>query len=187
MCFSDFMEIIAEPLPGLLVLKPRVFGDHRGYFFESFSDAFWHQKLGKKPHFVQDNQSKSSKGVLRGLHFQKPPVAQSKLVRVSQGSVFDVAVDLRKNSPTYGQWFGETLSEENHLQMYIPEGFGHGFLTLEDNTTFQYKCGDYYAPETEGAVLWNDPTLNIDWGISNPQLSEKDQQAPLFTNFESPF
>jgi len=181
------MEVVQEPIPGLFVLKPKVFGDHRGYFFESFNEDFWSNLLGRTPRFVQDNQSLSSAGVLRGLHFQKPPMAQSKLVRVTSGAVFDVAVDLRKNSPTYGKWFGEVLSDENHLQMFIPAGFAHGFLTLKDNTLFQYKCEQFYAPETEGAIRWDDPSIGIDWGIKDPQLSEKDKVAPLFNEFKSPF
>ena len=152
---------------------------------EMYADKF--AKEGLTMDFVQDNESKSSKGVLRGLHFQKPPYAQGKLVRVVKGSVMDVAVDLRKDSPTYGKWESVVLSEDNKLQFWIPEGFAHGFVTLEDETVFNYKCTNIYNKESEGSLLWNDPDINIDWNIENPILSEKDKVSPLFKNFETPF
>ncbi|MCT4665844.1 MAG: dTDP-4-dehydrorhamnose 3,5-epimerase [Flavobacteriales bacterium] len=173
-------------IAGLKIIEPKVFEDSRGYFFESFSK---HKlaEAGIKEEFLQDNQSLSQKGVLRGLHFQKPPFAQSKLVRVIKGSVLDVAVDLRKKSPTYGAHFKIVLSEENKTQLYIPKGFAHGFLTLEPDTIFSYKCGDYYHKESEDALFWNDPILGIDWGIEDPLVSEKDQIVSSFKDFVSPF
>ena len=180
------MEIIKTSIEGLLIIKPDVFKDERGYFFESYNKERF-AKEGLTMDFVQDNESKSSKGVLRGLHFQKPPYAQGKLVRVVKGSVMDVAVDLRKSSPTYGKWESVVLSEDNKLQFWIPEGFAHGFVTLEDNTIFNYKCTNIYNKESEGSLLWNDPDINIDWNIENPILSEKDKVSPLFKNFETPF
>lgn len=137
--------------------------------------------------FVQDNESKSMKGVLRGLHFQRPPFAQGKLVRVMKGAVLDVAVDLRKSSPTFGQWASIELTEDNKFMYWVPPGFAHGFVTLEDNTVFFYKCTNVYNKESEGSLRWNDPTLNIDWGVAEPLLSEKDKIAPLFDSFKSPF
>ena len=180
------MEIIKTSIEGLLIIKPDVFKDERGYFFESYNKERF-TKEGLTMNFVQDNESKSSKGVLRGLHFQKPPYAQGKLVRVVKGSVMDVAVDLRKDSPTYGKWESVVLSEDNKLQFWIPEGFAHGFVTLEDDTIFNYKCTNVYNKESEGSLLWNDPDINIDWNIENPILSEKDKVSPLFKNFEPPF
>ena len=180
------MEIIKTSIEGLLIIKPDVFKDERGYFFESYNKERF-AKEGLTMNFVQDNESKSSKGVLRGLHFQKPPYAQGKLVRVVKGSVMDVAVDLRKDSPTYGKWESVVLSEDNKLQFWIPEGFAHGFVTLEDETVFNYKCTNIYNKESEGSLLWNDPDINIDWNIENPILSEKDKVSPLFKNFETPF
>ena len=180
------MEIIKTSIEGLLIIKPNVFNDERGYFFESYNK----ERLAKEGiaiDFVQDNESKSAKGVLRGLHFQKPPYAQGKLVRVIKGSVMDVAVDLRKDSPTYGKWESVVLNEENKLQFWIPEGFAHGFVTLEDDTIFAYKCTNVYNKESEGSILWNDPDINIEWNIKNPILSEKDKISPLFKNFETPF
>lgn len=177
---------IEELLPGLLLITPKVFEDHRGHFFESFrSDAL--QNHGVTDLFVQDNQSLSNRGILRGLHFQRPPHTQSKLVRVVQGSVLDVAVDIRKGSPTYGQHVAVELSGKNHQQLYIPEGFAHGFLTLEDQTLFLYKCNKYYAPDFEQGLPWNDPDLAIDWGIENPVLSAKDELHQALAEFESPF
>ncbi len=173
-------------LPGLFLIKPKVFEDHRGHFFESFRDDVLKQN-GVSEHFVQDNQSLSQSGILRGLHFQNPPHAQGKLVRVIKGAVLDVAVDIRKGSPTYGQFVAVELSESNFLSMYIPVGFAHGFVTLEDNTIFSYKCTDYYHPEVEGGILWNSPTLNIPWNINNPVLSAKDEILPEFSEFVSPF
>ncbi len=180
------MEIIKEPLPGLLVLKPKVFSDTRGYFFESFNEQAF-KMLGINAPFVQDNQSLSNKGALRGMHFQCPPHAQDKLIRVIKGSVLDVVIDIRVGSPTFGKHFGIELSEDNFLGMYIPKGFAHGFLTLQDHTIFSYKCSDFYFPETEGGILWNDKNLNINWGISDPILSEKDKLHPTLSNLNSPF
>lgn len=180
------MEIIQEPLPGLLVIKPRVYADHRGHFFESFRKDFLASQ-GVHVDFVQDNESLSNKGIVRGLHFQRPPFAQDKLVRVVAGSVLDVAVDIRKSSPTYGKSFSIELSASNYLMVFIPKGYAHGFATLADGTIFQYKCTDYYHPESEGGILWNSPELNINWGIEEPVLSAKDTAHPAFGDFESPF
>ncbi len=168
-------------LEGILLVRPTVFEDKRGYFFESFNaDTF--NRAGITDNFVQDNQSMSDKGVLRGLHFQRDPYGQGKLVRVLQGSVLDVAVDIRKNSPTYGMHYKHILSAENKLMLWIPTGFAHGFLTLEDKTVFFYKCTSFYNKASEAAIRWNDPTLAIEWGIATPIVSEKDAQAPLFNN-----
>ena len=180
------MEITKCHIQGLLTIEPKVFGDNRGYFFESFNKEKFDAEVPNIS-FVQDNQSMSHKGVLRGLHFQRPPFEQGKLVRVIQGSVLDVAVDIRKGSPTYGQHKSILLSGENNLQFWIPPGFAHGFLTLEDNTIFSYKCTGPYSKESEGSVLWNDKDLNIDWNISSPIVSEKDQIAETFIQFKSPF
>jgi dTDP-4-dehydrorhamnose 3,5-epimerase len=180
------MEIVETPLQGLVVIKPRVFEDARGYFFESYNqDVF--KKNGLEMNFVQDNQSLSQRGVLRGLHFQNNPHAQGKLVRVITGSVFDVAVDIRKQSPTYGQWYGLELNEKNKWMMYIPEGFAHGFATLADNTIFSYKCTNVYHKAAEDCILWNDPSLAIYWQLDNPLLSEKDLQGKRFSDFVSLF
>lgn len=180
------MEIVETKLKGVVVIKPRVFDDARGYFFESYNrNAF--AQAGLDLDFVQDNQSLSQKGVLRGLHFQNQPHAQGKLVRVISGAVYDVAVDLRKNSPTYGQWFGQELSEQNKWMMYIPEGFAHGFATLKDNTVFSYKCTNFYSKASEDCILWNDPDLAIDWQIDNPLLSEKDLLGKKMKDFVSLF
>ena len=180
------MEIIKTPIKGLLVINPRVFGDDRGYFFESWSKQSF-AEAGLDLDFVQDNQSISSKGVLRGLHFQNPPYEQGKLVRVIKGAVLDVALDLRKDSPTYGQHFSIELSEENKTIFWIPPGFAHGFATLKDNTIFTYKCTGVYNKESEGALLWNDKDLNINWEINDPLVSEKDLVAGNFKNFVSKF
>jgi dTDP-4-dehydrorhamnose 3,5-epimerase len=180
------MEIIKTPLEGLLIIKPDVFEDDRGYFFESFNHGrFLNRGLDLK--FLQDNESKSKKGVLRGLHFQAPPFAQGKLVRVMRGSVLDVAVDIRKNSPTYGKWESIILSGQNKWMYWIPEGFAHGFATLEDDSIFFYKCTNIYNKASEGSILWNDPDLNINWGIQYPVISDKDRISPKFKNFISPF
>ncbi|MBT5354505.1 MAG: dTDP-4-dehydrorhamnose 3,5-epimerase [Flavobacteriales bacterium] len=180
------MKIIKTEIEGLLIIEPRVFEDERGYFFESWSkDAF--ENAGLDINFVQDNESLSSEGVVRGLHFQNPPFAQGKLVRVLKGSVLDVAVDIRKNSPTYGKHVSAHLSEENKTMFWIPPGFAHGFSTLENNTIFSYKCSGVYNKESEGSLMWNDTDLNIDWKIKNPIISEKDQNSALFTNFKSLF
>ncbi len=180
------MKIVSEPLPDLKLLEPTVFGDHRGYFYESYNKDTFH-KLGIDIEFVQDNQSFSHGGVLRGLHFQKGEWAQGKLVRVIQGAVFDVAVDIRQNSPTYGQWFGVELNTENNYQLWIPAGFAHGFATLKDHTIFSYKCTNLYNKASEGGVMYNDPILNINWGIDTPMLSEKDLELENFNTFNSPF
>jgi len=180
------MDVSTTNIEGLLVIQPKVFGDERGYFFESFRDDVLNNH-GVSSKFVQDNQSKSNKGILRGLHFQKAPHAQGKLVRVVKGSVLDIALDIRTNSPTYGHHFSIELNEVNKTIFYIPPGFAHGFLTLEDNTLFSYKCTNYYNLKSEGSVLWNSESLNINWGIENPILSEKDKTAPNFTDFKSPF
>lgn len=180
------MQIIETNIPGLLEIMPQVFGDERGYFFESYSkEAF--AKIGVNYEFVQDNQSLSNKGVLRGLHFQNPPFAQGKLVRVIQGAVLDVVVDIRKGSPTYGKHHKVRLTGENKLMFWIPPGFAHGFLTLEDNTIFSYKCTQLYNKESEGSVLWNDPALGINWNVENPQLSAKDIEAKPLSELQSQF
>ena len=173
------MNIIETEILGVFIIEPKVFGDSRGYFFESFSKKEFESRIGPVE-FVQDNESKSCYGVVRGLHFQKPPHAQAKLVRVVKGKVLDVAVDLRKDSPTYGKHVTVELSEDNHRQVFIPKGFAHGFSVLSEEAVFQYKCDDYYAPETEGAVAWNDPELNIDWRVPADMmiLSEKDKRHP---------
>ena len=180
------MEIIKTPIQGLLVISPNVFGDERGHFFESWSKKAY-QNIGLDLDFVQDNQSLSQKGVLRGLHFQNPPFAQGKLVRVIKGSVIDVSVDIRKDSKTYGQYFLIKLSEENKKVVWIPPGFAHGFLTLENDTIFTYKCTGVYNKDSEGALLWNDSELNIDWGVERPLVSEKDLIAGNFKDFKSQF
>ncbi len=180
------MEIEETKIEGLIIVKPSVFYDERGYFFESYNkDRF--EKLGLVSDYVQDNESKSQKGVIRGLHFQKPPFAQGKLVRVIKGAVMDVAVDLRKNSPTYGQWESVELSENNKWMYWIPVGFAHGFLTLENDTIFSYKCTNLYNKASEGSLLWNDTDLDIQWNVERPIISEKDTIAPSFASFISPF
>ena len=174
------MKIKETGIKGLLVIEPDVFGDSRGYFMESFSEKKFREETGMDVTFVQDNESKSSYGVVRGLHFQRPPYSQAKLVRVVNGRALDVAVDLREGSETYGKHFSIELSGENHLQVFIPKGFAHGFAVLSEEVLFQYKCDEYYAPESEGAVIWNDPDLNIDWKIPHEdvRLSEKDKKHP---------
>ena len=181
------MKIEQTKIEGLLIIHPQVFGDDRGWFMESFNHQRFAQVLEELnlpvPTFVQDNHSLSQKGVLRGLHFQKTPYAQGKLVRVVQGRVWDVAVDIRPESKTYGEWVGLELSAENKTMFWIPEGFAHGFIALEDNTQFLYKTTNYYNKESEGAILWNDPTLAIDWPLNQVDkvlVSEKDQQANQF-------
>ena len=180
------MELIETKLKGCYIVQPRVFKDERGYFFESYNNDVF-KKAGLFIDFVQDNQSLSNKGVLRGLHFQNPPSAQGKLVRVITGAVYDVAVDIRKNSPTYGEYVGVELNEENKTIFYIPEGFAHGFATLKDNTIFSYKCTNVYNKASEGCILWDDKDLGINWNIENPILSSKDLEGTLFKNFESAF
>lgn len=181
------MEFIKTDINDLLLIKPKVFGDNRGFFLESYSERYF-AEAGIDITFRQDNHSKSEKkGVVRGLHFQLPPHTQTKLVRVTKGAVYDVVVDLRKNSPTYGKWQGFELTAENFMMLLIPHGFAHGFCTLEDNTEFLYKNDNFYAPDFESAIRWDDPILNIDWPVDNAILSEKDSVAPLFREFESPF
>jgi dTDP-4-dehydrorhamnose 3,5-epimerase len=170
------MKVTATALPGVLLLQPRVFGDERGFFMESFNQKTFNESIGQEVEFVQDNHSRSARGVLRGLHYQLPPRAQGKLVRVVRGAVLDVAVDMRRSSPTFGRWIAEELTETNHRQLWIPPGFAHGFVVLSDSADFLYKTTDYYAPEAERAVRWDDPQLAIAWpetGVA-PQLSAKD-------------
>jgi dTDP-4-dehydrorhamnose 3,5-epimerase len=180
------MNIQKTPIEGLLILTPSTFKDDRGIFFESYNKELF-SSLGLDAEFVQDNQSVSHKGVLRGLHLQSPPFAQGKLVRVVSGSVLDVAVDLRKASPTFGKHFALNLDAENNSFFWIPEGFAHGFIALENNTIFQYKVTNYYDKGSEMSIRWNDPLLNISWGIESPTVSEKDKRSPLFEDFISPF
>ena len=182
------MEVIKTAIEGVFIIEPRLFKDDRGYFFESFSQRKFNEKV-RKVNFVQDNESKSSYGVLRGLHFQKPPYAQSKLVRVIKGAVLDVAVDIRKGSPTFGKYVSVELTEDNHRQFFIPRGFAHGFSVLTDEVIFQYKCDNFYAPQSEGALAWDDPDLGIDWKIPVAEaiLSEKDLKHPLLKDYDSPF
>lgn len=179
------MNVIKTPIEGVFILEPRIFNDARGYFFESFSAREFEEKVCRTT-FVQDNESFSTYGVVRGLHFQKPPFTQSKLVRVIQGAVLDVAVDIRPGSPTYGQHIAVELTGDNHRQFFIPRGFAHGFAVLSETVLFQYKCDQFYAPQSEGGIAWNDPTLNIDWKIPADQviLSEKDTQYPLLKDVE---
>jgi dTDP-4-dehydrorhamnose 3,5-epimerase len=180
------MDIKTTPIEGLLIIEPQVFTDSRGYFYESYNKEKF-VAAGINIEFVQDNQSLSQKGIVRGLHFQAPPFDQGKLVRVIQGAVLDVAVDIRKNSPTYGQNFSIELSAQNRTMFYIPPGFAHGFETLEDNTIFLYKCTDVYNKQSEGGLLWNDADLGIKWQTSNPLISEKDKILPLLKDLTSPF
>ncbi len=174
------MEIIKTEIPGVLIIEPAVYGDERGYFFESFNEKEFKAKSGFKVHFVQDNESKSRYGVVRGLHFQKPPFAQSKLVRVVKGEVLDVAVDIRPNSETFGKYVAVRLTAESHRQFFIPKGFAHGFAVLSEEAVFQYKCDNFYNPDSEGAIAWNDPDLAIDWQLPADKiiLSEKDRNHP---------
>jgi len=180
------MEIITTDFEGLFVLKPKVFQDKRGYFYESYNQDLFKQN-NITTNFIQDNQSLSNKGIIRGLHFQNPPHAQMKLVRVIKGAVLDVVVDIRKNSKTYGQHFSIELNEENFLMLYIPVGFAHGFATLKDDTIFSYKCSETYHPESEGGLTWNDPEFKIDWQMEQPILSPKDEKYDSFNLFVSLF
>ena len=182
------MEVKKTAIEGVYIIEPRVFEDARGYFFESFSQREFDEKIGPVT-FVQDNESKSSYGVMRGLHFQCPPFTQSKLVRCVKGAVLDVAVDIRKGSPTYGQHVAVELTEENHLQFFIPKGFAHGFSVLSETAVFQYKCDEFYHPEADGGIRILDDSLGIDWRIPTDHaiLSEKDTKHPLLKDFESPF
>ncbi len=174
------MNVLPTDIPDVLVLEPKIFGDARGFFFESYNERAFHEATGLAVHFVQDNHSRSGRGVLRGLHYQiRQP--QGKLVRCTAGEVFDVAVDLRRSSPTFGRWTGVHLSAENKRQLWVPEGFGHGFLVLSEAAEFLYKTTDYYAPEHERCILWNDPDLGIDWPLTGAvRLSEKDQRGCRF-------
>ena len=180
------MKFNTTKLNDLMVIQPTIFEDERGYFFESYNENQFN-KVGIICHFIQDNQSKSQKGVLRGLHFQNPPYAQGKLVRVISGSVLDVAVDIRKKSPTYGQHFSIQLTEQNKTMLWIPPGFAHGFATLENNTIFSYKCTNLYNKESEKCIFWNDQNLNIDWQLNSPILSKKDINGTPFQEFVSLF
>jgi len=174
------MKVIQTTIPDLIVLEPKIFGDERGFFFESFNRNTFFEATGIDAEFVQDNHSKSEKNVLRGLHYQLAPRAQGKLVRVVFGAVFDVAVDIRKDSPTFGRWVGETLSAENKKQLWIPQGFAHGFLTLTDSAEFLYKTTEYYFPDHERCIAWNEPNIGIQWPLTEePILSTKDQQGTI--------
>jgi dTDP-4-dehydrorhamnose 3,5-epimerase len=178
---SANLQVTSTAIPGVLILEPRRFGDDRGFFLESFNQRAFNEATGLDVQFVQDNHSRSAKGVLRGLHYQLPPHAQGKLVRVVRGSVFDVAVDMRRDSPTYGQWAGVELSEDNHRQLWIPPGLAHGFLVTSESADFLYKTTDYYAPEAERGLRWDDPAVGIAWPLNGlqPTMAERDRQAPL--------
>lgn len=182
------MEIITTPIDGLLIIEPKVFHDARGYFVETYNEQRY-REAGINAQFVQDNQSCSSFGVVRGLHFQRPPYTQAKLVCCTQGRVLDVAVDLRKDSKTYGQWFSVELTEENHRQFFIPRGFAHGFSVLSEKAVFTYKCDNLYHPEADGGLLLSDPALNIDWQVPTEQriISDKDTKHPLLKDLDNPF
>ena len=174
-------------IDGIKIIEPAVYNDSRGFFTEAFNHNRFKEEIGEDFSFVQDNLSCSHKNVLRGLHFQAPPIAQGKLIQVLRGSVIDIAVDIRKSSKTYGEHIKVEISSQNHRQLWIPAGFAHGFVALEDNTIFSYKCTNYYSKEHEMDLLWNDVDLDIDWGIDTPIISEKDQHAQEFKNFDSPF
>lgn len=179
------MKVIPTRLPEVVIVEPRIFGDARGFFFESFNRRQFNQALSLDVEFVQDSHSRSAQGVLRGLHYQISPRAQGKLVRVVQGEIFDVAVDVRKSSKTFGAWTGVRLSAENHQQLWIPQGFAHGFLVLSESAEVLYKTTDFYAPDAERGIRWDDPQLAIDWPLHGmPTLSDKDRQAPLFADAE---
>ena len=188
MKINDYIEIIKTAIEGLLVIKPQVFVDARGYFVETYNEKRY-REAGIDAQFVQDNQSCSSYGVVRGLHFQRPPYTQAKLVCCTVGRVLDIAVDLRKNSPTFGQWHSVELSAENHLQFFIPKGFAHGFSVLSETAVFTYKCDELYHPEADGGILLSDPDLAIDWQVPEELriLSEKDKKHPLLKDFDNPF
>lgn len=181
------MTIQTTSFKDLLVIQPTVFEDDRGYFFEPFNEARFRIETGLNITFVQDNESMSNAGVLRGMHFQMPPKAQAKLIRVTRGRVLDVVVDLRRTQPTYMQHFALELSADNKTQMFVPEGFAHGFLVLEDHTIFSYKCSNYYSKEHDRSLAFNDPNIGIEWNIQEPIISEKDRLAPLFNTFDTPF
>lgn len=179
------MKVTDTRIPEVKLIEPRVFEDERGFFYESFNQKIFEKAIGYPVTFVQDNHSKSCRNTLRGLHYQLPPHAQGKLVRVTVGEVFDVAVDIRKSSPTFGQWVGERLSADNRRQLWVPPGFAHGFVVLSDVAEFQYKCTAFYAPECEGSIHWDDPEINIDWPCQDtPLLSSKDSAAPHFSDAE---
>ena len=182
------MKFIKTEIDGLIIIEPKVFGDDRGYFFESYNQKKFEEVVGKVL-FIQDNESKSSKGVLRGLHFQKPPFDQAKLVRCVKGKVLDVAVDIRKGSKTYGQYIAIELSSENNKQLFVPRGFAHGFLVLSESAIFAYKVDNVYAPDYDAGIYWNDPKLNIPWVINESEIrvSEKDSKLSSFSRFKSPF
>lgn len=183
------MNVITTPFEGLLILEPRVFGDDRGYFFESFNEQVFVKETGFAHKFVQDNQARSVKNVLRGLHYQNEPVAQSKLIRCLQGSIWDVVVDLRRDSKTYRQWYGIELSDDNKRQFLIPRGFAHGYSVLSDTAEVFYKCDNFYSKENEGGVFYNDPTINIDWKINldDAIISDKDKVQPMLADCNSRF
>lgn len=183
------MEVLKTNIEGVFIIEPKVFGDDRGYFFESFNSKEFAEKTGLNITFVQDNESRSHYGVLRGLHFQLPPYTQSKLVRVVKGKVLDVAVDIRKGSPTYGKYASCELTEDNHRQFFVPRGFAHGFCVLSEDAIFQYKCDNFYAPQADGGINILDASLGIDWGIQleKAALSEKDTKHPCLKDFDSPF
>lgn len=179
------MKVVKTEIPDVLIIEPKVFGDERGFFYESYNERVFREATGLDVQFVQDNHSRSAKGVLRGLHYQLPPMAQGKLVRCVVGEVFDVAVDIRKSSPTFGKWVGVHLSAENKRQFWIPEGFAHGFLVLSDVAEFLYKTTNYYAPEYDRGIVWNDSTIGIQWPVAGaPTLSEKDLRAKLLNEIE---
>lgn len=183
------MEVKKTDIEGVLIVEPKVWGDDRGYFFESFNARDFEEKTGLNIIFVQDNESKSRYGVLRGLHFQLPPYTQSKLVRVVKGRVLDIAVDIRKGSPTYGKWVSCELTEDNHRQFFVPKGMAHGFCVLSEEAVFQYKCDDFYHPEAEGGIAWDDPDIAVQWPIPSEDisLSERDKHHTCFKEFVSPF
>ena len=183
------MEVKKTDIEGVLIVEPKVWGDDRGYFFESFNARDFAEKTGLNITFVQDNESKSRYGVLRGLHFQLPPYTQSKLVRCVKGRVLDIAVDIRKGSPTYGKWVSCELTEDNHHQFFVPKGMAHGFCVLSEEAVFQYKCDDFYHPEAEGGIAWNDPDIAVQWPIpaEDISLSERDKHHSSFKEFISPF
>ncbi|MGE7825112.1 dTDP-4-dehydrorhamnose 3,5-epimerase [Paenibacillus sp. NPDC093718] len=181
------MKSSTLPISGLILIEPKVHGDHRGFFMESYNESLFKQN-GITYNFIQDNHSLSAEpGVLRGLHYQLHPKAQTKLIRVLTGAIYDVIVDIRKSSSTFGQWYGVILSEHNHRQLLVPKGFAHGFCTLVPNTQVLYKVDEYYSPENDRGILWNDPALGIDWPTSNPILSDKDQRHPLLKDAEMNF
>lgn len=183
------MAVIKTSIEGVVIIEPQIFNDERGYFFESYNEKRFLEDTGLATHFVQDNESRSRYGVLRGLHFQRPPYAQAKLVRVVRGRVLDVAVDIRSGSPTYGKYVAVELSDDNHRQLFLPRGMAHGFVVLSDEAIFQYKCDNYYHRDSEGAIAWNDPTIDIDWGIADNDiiLSDKDRNNPTLAQIGEVF